>query len=157
MNKRGFNTHYIDALVVLFLGIGIIVTIPFQVKTYSGMEDGLASPTLFPYIIGGALIILALFRLIVVTFKIDKQGFEITKRQFLKFIPRFGTVVLYLLLMPFLGFVISTILAMFFLIEMLGKTKWYNALLLSAATSIIIFFSFKELLEITLPYGVLGV
>lgn len=144
-------------MLCFFLVIGIIirVLIPYQVTMTDGMEDGIVSPSLFPKIVAWLLIILSLFRLISVYLKNDKRNINIDFKKLYKFLSCLTVIVGYVILIPLIGFLLSSMIAVFCLTKILGKSKWYNAILLSVITSSVIYYSFTKFLNIALPSGIL--
>jgi len=150
-----FNANYIDALFFLVIGIIIRVLIPYQVTMTDGMEDGIVSPSLFPKIVAWLLIILSLFRLTSVYLKSDKRNINIEVKKLYKFLSCLTVIIGYVILIPLIGFLLSSMIAVFCLTKLLGKSKWYNAMLLSVITSSVIYYSFTKFLNIALPSGIL--
>lgn len=65
-----------------------------------------------------------------------------------------GCMVLFVVLLPNLGFIVSSTL---FLFALLYKAyKWYINLLTSAGVSVFLYVLFDTVLEVRLPVGVLG-
>lgn len=164
--RQKINANYIDSVVVLILGIGILVLLPLQVKSPDNLEHTLTSPLLFPRIVSWTLIILSLFRLFTVLVKKETKETKETKeikeatfikKQWLRFISSLVIIVVYILLIPFLGFLLATILATFSLISLLGDGKWYKQVILSTIITVPIWFVFVELLNVPLPKGFLGI
>lgn len=155
MKSSRFNANYIDALFFLVIGIIIRVLIPYQVTMTDGMEDGIVSPSLFPKIVAWLLIILSLFRLTSVYLKSDKRNINIEVKKLYKFLSCLTVIIGYVILIPLIGFLLSSMIAVFCLTKLLGKSKWYNAMLLSVITSSVIYYSFTKFLNIALPSGIL--
>jgi putative tricarboxylic transport membrane protein len=65
-----------------------------------------------------------------------------------------GSVILFMVLVNFTGFVVAgTLMLMVILVQ---DFKWYKGLAISLAVSIIVFFIFKTLLDVPLPVNAFG-
>ncbi|GGB38990.1 hypothetical protein GCM10011409_15650 [Lentibacillus populi] len=68
-------------------------------------------------------------------------------------------IVLYILLMPIIGFLITTAVYLFIQFCLLGQRKYWNIplfLILSILTSVIVYYVFRLGFEVMLPAGILG-
>jgi putative tricarboxylic transport membrane protein len=65
-----------------------------------------------------------------------------------------GSVILFMVLVTFTGFVVAGTLML--MVILLHDFKWYNGLAISLAVSITVFFIFKILLDVPLPVNAFG-
>ncbi|WP_449539350.1 tripartite tricarboxylate transporter TctB family protein [Ferdinandcohnia sp. Marseille-Q9671] len=66
-----------------------------------------------------------------------------------------GFVLLFIILLEFLGFILTTALFIFGNSWFLGYKKWKSNLIVSLAIPLVIYFLFSEFLQISLPQGIL--
>ncbi|MFZ4451542.1 tripartite tricarboxylate transporter TctB family protein [Salibacterium aidingense] len=150
--------HFGDSLVVILLGVFILCHIYFQMSIAEDLKSGLDSPVLFPKIVGFLLIGLGLFQTISIFFKQNrerKEEREIPDNR--RFAAGLIIVLVYVLLIPVLGFLIASVLTIYSLVYVFQKVKWYKAGLYSVMSSIVIWAAFEFFLQISLPAGFLGI
>lgn len=151
MNTNSKNR--ISGFFFLFLGIFLWIAIPYQIKS-----DGMTTmgPEFFPKFLSVGLIILSIL-LIIQTFVKEKQGrgqnsknFDINLKSELRVLLIFFIITIYAVMIPYLGFVISTILFMGIALFLLNVRKWYfyGALI---AFSFVVYYVFEKLLYVQLP------
>lgn len=66
----------------------------------------------------------------------------------------FGLMILYTLLMGYLGFALSTLLFILFATKVMGMQKWLSSLLTTVIGTAAIIFIFANLLAVPLPRGI---
>jgi putative tricarboxylic transport membrane protein len=66
-------------------------------------------------------------------------------------------MVLYTLLLPWVGFLLGTILFLTVLVRVMGRVRWAYGLMFGCVVSIISYVVFKVWLNMPFPAGVLGV
>jgi len=66
----------------------------------------------------------------------------------------FGSVILFLAIVSYAGFIISTTIMLFLLLR--GSYRWFISLGTAAGTSILLYWVFVILLKVTLPVNALG-
>lgn len=146
------------ALNAIFIACGIAVAllIPTQVK---GINTSVQmGPDFFPYIAAGLMIAVNLIALITNYFRYKNEktaGQEsyvqkTDPKDQLRVILILALVCGYVLLMPVVGYVISTLVIVNVLLFILGVRKWYQYLAVSGF-SLVIYFVFKNILYVMLP------
>lgn len=137
-----------------------------QIKTNKmimGKHAAYANGQIVPYLLGGLLAILALVLIAQSVLKLVK-GHGMTKEEekkdgdILTVILTFAIIIAYIILLPELGFILSTMLFLFAQITVLapkqGKKYWVYALVAVVFTAFI-FVAFRLGLQQPLPRGVL--
>lgn len=138
---------------VILLFSGSIFVQTFSLDYFSEFTPG---PGLFPRWLSATLFIVTSLY-IFSTFR--KEFVDITKifprgYELRKVISVFVALILFLVLVPFIGYTFAGI--MMLMILFYGEYKWYNALLISGVTTLVIFFVFYSLLSVPLPLNVFG-
>ncbi len=113
-------------------------------------------PGFFPIWLSGILIVLTLCY-IVDSFKHDEV--KITEilpggKASQSIISTVGGLVIFPIVVPYLGFVVSATILQF--IMFVRDFKWYTALAISVVVSVILFFVFQSLLGVTIPVNDFG-
>ena len=144
------------------LGLGAIVFGIFIIAlthNFPSLEGGYPGPALFPRILGGLFI---LFGGILSFQSIKKSGFansvqleKIYWPGFTNYLCVAAAVVAYMLLVDFLGFVLTAFLIMTLLMKKMGVSLLKSALI-AAAASVCINLLFGKFLLVPLPWGILG-
>ena len=159
----------VEAVVVLLL-VGGYLWLGLNLPPHYHYGTGVPGPEVFPIFLGIVMGAAALWQLIVSGKKrknqkeapVEKAGLSLSQRllKSWQFYALWVLVLLYVFLLPSLGFVISSgllLLAFFFL---LGEKRWYLGLGLAAVVPLGIYYLFTSLLGVRLPagllYGILG-
>lgn len=137
------------------IGIAFLILIPYQVSS-SSLAGDIRSTTLFPNVIAWVLILLSGYQTVKHLFKREADGNELSYNINKKVIWGFIIFLIFIILIPILGLLISSCLNIYLMIYVLGKTKWYRALIFSVVFSFVVWFGFKYLLHIPFPEGYLG-
>ena len=147
-NKK-INPVLIEGIVLCALSVlGIIFSI---ICHYGFKVEWKLSPYLFPLFISIMLCILSI-SLILSSF----SGLKEAKREkgdrktFLLFLLECA---IYLIVLRYLGFLISTMLLLCAIVQLLGEKSWWKIILISVVTSLIIYFLFGVYLGVMLPKG----
>lgn len=144
---------------VFFLGAGVVITI--YAITYGLGGSRSPGPGFLPFLTGIGLVLLSL-ALITSTLRdrtlIHKQTekFFPEKDSSKKIILSISALLLFGLLLEYLGYALTTLLFMIFVLRLIGSRKWMTALLCSASTAICFYILFEMLLKSQLPKGMLG-
>ena len=148
---KKINAGVIAGFVVLLFALVIF----FDSFNYAYLSDIGPGPGFFPIWLSGILIILSLIY-IVVSFKNgdpdtepmpDKNGIK-------KILFIIISMILFALLLPYAGFIMSSTIFLFVLLY--GGYKWYTNAAISAGVSILLFCLFDIVLEVQLPVSLLG-
>ena len=147
-NKK-INPVLIEGIVLCALSVlGIIFSI---ICHYGFKVEWKLSPYLFPLFISIMLCMLSI-SLILSSF----SGLKEAKREkgdrktFLLFLLECA---IYLIVLKYLGFLISTMLLLCAIVHLLGEKSWWKIILISVVTSLIIYFLFGVYLGVMLPKG----
>ena len=108
------------------------------------------SPYLFPLLISVFLLVLSIFLLIQKRNVEDKKKVKGDYRTLLFFAL---SCIIYLFIIDFLGFIISSILLLASVMFLLGERRWWFILLLSISVSLILYVLFASYLSVMLPKG----
>jgi hypothetical protein len=138
------------------IAMGIIFLIGSM--KYGDIRSGIPSAGYLPFIGGVILTSLSLISLLITIIK-KKEGEKIEK-----FFPEkdsWGKILILLFALfaygiglGYLGFLITTLLFMIFLLKFLEPQKWITILIASFLTSASTYILFEVLLKVQLPYGI---
>jgi putative tricarboxylic transport membrane protein len=144
---------------VFFLGIGVIISI--YAITYGLGGSGSPGPGFLPFLTGIGLVLLSLF-LLISTLKdgiiINKQTekFFPEKDSFKKIILSISALILFGFILEYLGYLLTTLLFMMFMLKFIESRKRMTVFLCSSLTAISFYLLFEKLLKSQLPKGILG-
>jgi hypothetical protein len=112
-------------------------------------------PGLYPFFIGVSIFVFSMALLI--SELRSPMGAPIFDRKGHKtFLFMIATFCLWILVMPFLGYVIVTLLAAYAFCKIMKLEGWWKPLAVSAGTALFIYLLFDYWLYIDLPRGILG-
>ena len=147
-NKK-INPVLLEGVILCALSVlGIIFSI---ICHYGFKVEWKLSPYLFPLFISIMLCMLSI-SLILSSF----SGLKEAKREkgdrktFFLFLLECA---IYLIVLKYLGFLISTMLLLCAIVHLLGEKSWWKIILISVVTSLIIYFLFGVYLGVMLPKG----
>lgn len=137
--------------------LGFSGAIFFQAFSYGYYGSYGPGPGLFPRWLGGGLFVLSILYIID---SIRNGGLDIRElfpkdASLRKVGAVFLALVLFLLIVPFAGYTLASVLMLFLLF--IGEYKWYSSLLYSICVSASVFYVFKYLLNVPLPVNFLGI
>ena len=143
-------------LIFIAMGILIAIMIPSQVSGLNQKTE--MGPDFFPFIAAGLMVAVNTIAFIVNYFKYRKETSngstervkKADRKDQLRVVLVLIIIVLYILLMPVIGYVPSTLIVVNILLFVLGVRKWYQYLLVSGF-SMVIFYVFKYVLYVMLP------
>jgi len=147
------NAHAGESVVFGTLGVSL-----FLYSLYSHYQEDVAwklSPYLFPLFIAFFLILVAVAMLIQGKKKADHPGAADTGTAGMEK-KVFGftlLVVIYYLLLPVFGFLVTDTLMLMLFLLYLGVRPWWKALLFSGFFTILLYVVFQLLLNVRLPQG----
>jgi putative tricarboxylic transport membrane protein len=127
-----------------------------HLSLWSGRKPG---PGLFPLFLGILLGILSLVFIIVKGFKQNKEAIPLwtSRGNRNRILLTFGTLIIYAIVLPFFGFLVSTFFLLFFLLGLSYSGKWIVLGISSFLISFAFYIIFQILLKIQLPHGILGI
>lgn len=142
----------VSAFIFLFAAFIFYQSLDFQY--YSEFGPG---PGFFPRWLGGALMVLSALNIWQsVTKEIIWFRDVLPERKEFRIIVKICvSIVLFIMIVPYSGFTIAGTIILFILFY--PEYKWYSALGMSVATTVIVFIAFKLLLHIPLPVNAIGI
>lgn len=150
MVKRKFSSIFWEGIVLFAVSILGIVMSFISHKDFN--VEWKLSPYLFPLIISIFLFILSI-SILASSLKENEKRKEKEKGD-IKSLLIFGLIcVLYLLVLNFLGFVLSSILLLISLMILLGERRWWFIALVSIISTVVIYLLFAKYLSVMLPKG----
>jgi putative tricarboxylic transport membrane protein len=151
MNKRDSVSGLVWLCVGLFVTIGSV----------SSLEVGSLSspaPGLFPFVAGAVLSLLSLAILIKAAFVKEKRslGELWGGSNWLGVFYAVGSLLIYSILLEWVGFVIMTASLLLFLFRAIEPQKWKMAIGLAISSSVGFYLLFDRVLQVLLPKGIFG-
>lgn len=153
--KKTVRDMTLNILFIVF-GIAIALMVPSQVSGLN--QEAEMGPDFFPYIAAGLMVAVNAIALVTNYCKYAKekrtgsgeniQIFDFKDQR--RVILILAIVAAYILLMPMVGYVVSTLVVTNLLLFILGVRKWYQYLLVSGF-AMVIFYVFKYVLYVMLP------
>ena len=145
--KRKVGKALGEAIILLVVSVfGIVMSI---LSHNSFNVEWKLSPYLFPLLISVFLLVLSI--LLIQNRNVeDKKKVKGDYRTLLFFAL---SCIIYLFIIDFLGFIISSILLLASVMFLLGERRWWFILLLSISVSLILYVLFASYLSVMLPKG----
>jgi len=134
--------------------------IPMQVKLKANAEFG---PEFYPKIIviliGATALIFTLLEVLKLkaTNRSIKDGLSLNIKNYISHIIFIGATVLFLFIIKYLGFVISAILLLIFLLFHFGSKDMLKNVMLSVIYIIFVYLVFSNVLKVSFPDGIFGI
>ena len=151
---------YIPSIITCIIGIIVFLVIPSQIdlsRVKANNITGIDSRTL-PYILSILIIFLSLLELFFIGIKKKGQDTEeniqIDYAKFIRVFVTFIGVVLWIVLVPYLGFILSTILLLGLVMVLMGNKKWLQIVFVPIITSFLLSYIFTVFIGRTLPLGI---
>ena len=156
MEKQKVNFDFLSGTLSVIIGI-VYGILAYNIKR-SPMGNPLA-PSLFPLILAAGMVIFGVMLLIKSDLQATKRAFEKIKttktaNDILSNKMIIATIVasvVYALIFEHLGYIISTILFIGFILTITNGRKWVKNLIISVVFSIAVYYIFNNLLGIVLP------
>jgi len=152
---------YLPSIITAAAGIFIIIIIPSQIdlsRVRSGNITGVNSRVI-PYILSISIVVLSILEILVKTLKNKKNDFLKTNQikpdynAFVRVVVTGVLILLWILLMPVLGFVVSMFILMVSIMIMMGNRRWIMMVSTSLITSIALRYVFTNFIGRSLPLG----
>lgn len=139
--------------VVILVGAAIIFKESLTYEYYGKIVPG---PGLFPVWMSGLLLLLSAIYIIdsIKSKPIALKDILPTGKGLKKVLALFGAMILFILLVPYTGFLIASLIMLLILFSL--DYKWYSSIIISCIVSGIAFYVFKNLLSVPLPAGPFG-
>ena len=145
----------ITGLIITVFGLLIAIG-TYQMKVSMVLAQGDPGPKLFLYIAAIGLILCGIG--IVATSKNDKKMLKINKEELKRFTFLFMILVLYCAGLHFIGFIISTpiaLAALVYILKMQKKVSPIGVIIFSIVFTAFLYILFRNFLSIILPEGIL--
>lgn len=148
MEKKSFGSERIAYLVVSMVSIMIMI---------SSLSYGLGTPRkpgsgLYSFVVGLFIFPLSL-SLFISSLRSRKKDPILNREQMKTFLSLIGAFVFWIMVMPYLGYPIVTLVTAFCLSKIMKLEGWLNPTILSAGMALFIYFLFDYWLYIDLPRG----
>ncbi len=150
MNK----SNIVASLLFIALSIWLFITSYFFPKAPSSMFG----PGLFPMILASGLMIMSIILLVQTLLEkknSNHSGIDIKSPEIRRSFTSLIATIIYVIAMNYLGFIVSTVIFLLFLMYLLKNREYIKMIIVSIVVSIAIQIIFKTVLHITLPSGFL--
>ncbi|MCM3653339.1 tripartite tricarboxylate transporter TctB family protein [Metabacillus litoralis] len=140
--------------VIIFLVAFIFLIQSLSLPYNSEIGPG---PGFFPLWLSGILLIVSCIYIYQAIKKVkEKEEFQwfSDKQALKKILYILGTLILFVLLISFLGFLFTSTIFLFLLL--VKEYKWYKSLMISIIVTLIVYWVFGTLLDVALPVSVFG-
>ena len=149
----------ISSIVTLLVGLFVFLSIPDQIVVFS--NDGLSgvSARTLPYLITSAIIILSLLKIVsnaIGNLKDQTDSLEDKPREatsYIRVLLAFTATALWIIILPYLGYEISTIMLVASVMIIIGNCRWWQIVILSLILSIPVKQLLAIVLRVYLPTG----
>ncbi len=171
MKNSKYKLDIIPGSVMAVFAALYLLNIP-SIKVFDGLGSTPINNHFVPYLWGGAILVLSLWLVVRGLIKRKKflaEGGTVEKTDLKKIISEYREVIasfvaltIYVALMDAVGFVIMTILYTFAQILILTpredwKKNYVPAAITAAITGIVLYYIFREMLNVLLPVGILSI
>ena len=137
----------------LMLVLGIVIAVVSW--GYGFGSFGRPGPGLYPFFIGSAIAVFALF-ILISELRSDTAKPALDTKGAVTLVLMTATFCLWIVAMPLLGYVVVTLLAAFAFCKIMKLEGWWKPLAVSGGTALFIYLLFDYWLYIDLPRGILG-
>jgi putative tricarboxylic transport membrane protein len=149
MRKANFivsGTFTLFAIFIIAISLG-----------YPPSNHGVPGPGMFPIIIA-SLIILSALTLFIFTLRMPKEmdsAIDLKSKNVLNVYITMGGLVLYFVLLPLVGFVVTTSIMLILFIKWFSKRAWWKTILISVLFTVAIYLLFGSVLNVPMNFGLL--
>lgn len=140
------------------LGLGLCVFVFYLTASFPEDQVVRVGPAFFPRLLAAGIGIFSVILLISALFQkaVETQsGFSLKDPGIQRGIISVAATVIYCFVLDYLGFIACTIIYLLFLMFLLKERKYVQMVITSISVSVVVFYIFKVLLNITLPMGTL--
>ncbi|MBM4349003.1 MAG: tripartite tricarboxylate transporter TctB family protein [Deltaproteobacteria bacterium] len=157
--KRMARADFVTSIFLILFSLLIMIYTVFKFPRFQEWGGIYSNPGFVPFLLGFTLFLMSGY-LIIRSLKrqghlvrISREGLGIFFRStvVIKLFVCFGLFILYYALLGRIPFIINTALYLFSSIMIFGRGKWYIALIISAATSLAVYFIFIKVFLVPLP------
>lgn len=147
-------TRHIPHIVMAIFGVFVILIIPSQIP---GTTEGFWGPRTIPYIMGIAIVVLSIFSLFqkdveknIEKSKEDDEDVKL-KKNYLRVAAMFATILIWILLVSYLGFIITTTIVIGLAMFIAGARNKLLIIIIPLLFSLFVYYVFVSLLQVNLP------
>lgn len=146
----------LPSILMLLFGIFLLILIPYQV---SGVKITSLGPKFLPYLVAIGITILSLLSVIEGFLNKESIGEEADRetkenKSYIRTILTLLSLVIWLLLVPIIGFVITTIAFIATIIVIIGEYKIYQLIIIPLVVAFSVYYIFNNILNVILPEGI---
>jgi len=149
----------ISSIVTLSIGVLVFLSIPSQISIFD--SEGLSSVNArtVPYMITSLIVIISLIMILFEIIKIREEEANTSKGEireqtnYFRVFLAFLAISLWIIVLPHLGFNISTILLVASIMFIIGNCRWWQIVVLSLILSLPINYLLAIVLRVYLPSG----
>lgn len=148
MNKPNF----IYSILGLILSIYVFLT----ASSFPTPPGNTIGPGYYPMLLSIGLLVMSSVLLIQTLLRVGKEEFEkfnIKSSEVIRFAVSFIATVIYAIAMQFLGFILASVLYLFFLMYLLKNREYIKMSIISVGVSVSVYLIFSNVLNLTLPLG----
>ena len=149
----------VSSIVTLLVGVFFYLSIPSQIGVFENGDLSGVNARTMPYLIASAIIVISLYMIVsnilanrkLVIDELEDESSEITSygRVFLAFI----AIALWIVILPYLGFNIATMMLVATIMIIIGKCRWWQIAILALVLSFPIDYLLGAALKVYLPSG----
>jgi len=151
----------ISSIVTLLIGILVFINIPNQIDIGSETSINSVNPRTLPYLIASAIIVLSLLIIIsdIIISRKKEAAFYVNKQiedsNYIRVFLSIICIMLWIVLIPYIGFNIATILLISAIMLIIGNRNWWQIMILSLILSLPLNYLLKVVLRVYLPQGLI--
>lgn len=153
--KKGLNKGLLTAIPCLILSIVCLVC----ARTYPKLQADymLISASFFPTIVSIMMVVMSVIMLIeaIVKPKYAEPLTESQKKGYLRGLLAILNCIFYVLIFKPVGYIISSMIAVFLMMLIFGNRKWKLMIIVSIVLPIVLYLVFFYLMQTALPAGIL--
>lgn len=140
------------------LGLGLCLFVFYLTASFPEDQVVRIGPAFFPRLLAAGIGIFSVILLVSALFQktVETQSrFSLKDTGIQRGIISVAATVIYCFVLDYLGFIACTIVYLLFLMLLLKERKYVQMVITSISVSVVVFYIFKVLLNITLPMGTL--
>ena len=149
----------VSSIVTFLVGLFFYLSIPAQIGVFENGDLSGVNARTMPYLIASAIIVISLYMIVsnilanrkLMVDELEDESAEITSygRVFLSFV----AIALWIVILPYLGFNIATMMLVATVMIIIGKCSWWQIAILALVLSFPIDYLLGAALKVYLPSG----
>lgn len=128
-----------------------VMILTFNIESPPSATADFLGPKGFPLIISSILILSSIGIYFVKVPSEEEENNEVGMKEIINLLPFIGILIVFILVLPYVGMVIGIFLLMMTLIYLIQRGKWMINTIISASVAIGIWIIFAKLLNIAIP------